>query len=245
MLDNICRRFGHFMTALTLSFILVLSGLLFPLSGQPGFYLAAHAQDKAKAKPVPAGPAAAEGWSSGNDQPFSSNSTVVPEVAGDGAVRVNNLANLEALLNIIANGIEILGIANVGSYFVGAIIAFIRRRMILGTLLVLLCPVSLIGGLAAPGVINWLVASARDANLTESPEAMAVMLIPMVVCAFAFLLAVGFIPAIVAFRAKHEQRWIIFFMTFIAWIVPFGWPALLFWALVEPKKFDSPKQELL
>jgi hypothetical protein len=37
--------------------------------------------------------------------------TVVQGVNTAGTVRVNNLANLEALLNIIANGMEILGIA--------------------------------------------------------------------------------------------------------------------------------------
>ncbi len=37
--------------------------------------------------------------------------TVVQGVNTAGTVRVNNLANIEALLNIIANGMEILGIA--------------------------------------------------------------------------------------------------------------------------------------
>lgn len=40
-----------------------------------------------------------------------SEATAVQGVNTAGTVRVNNLANLEALLNIIANGMEILGIA--------------------------------------------------------------------------------------------------------------------------------------
>src|SRR5262249_4564287 len=43
--------------------------------------------------------------------PQGSDATYITGVNTAGTVRVNNLANLEALLNIIANGMEILGIA--------------------------------------------------------------------------------------------------------------------------------------
>ncbi|MFN8551202.1 MAG: hypothetical protein U0103_06920 [Candidatus Obscuribacterales bacterium] len=43
--------------------------------------------------------------------PQGTDATFVTGVNTAGTVRVNNLANLEALLNIIANGMEILGIA--------------------------------------------------------------------------------------------------------------------------------------
>lgn len=77
---------------------------------------------------------------------------------------MNNLANLEALLNIIANGMEILGVVWGGATM---IMGFMRlgsgadgaiSRIILGA-------VGVSGGLCTPGIINWLVASARDANL--------------------------------------------------------------------------------
>jgi hypothetical protein len=79
-------------------------------------------------------------------------------------VRVNNLANLEALLNIIANGMEILGIAWGGPTM---IMGFMH--MAAGThdamKKVLFGAAGVTGGLATPGCINWLVASARDAAL--------------------------------------------------------------------------------
>lgn len=43
--------------------------------------------------------------------PQGADATVIMGVNTAGTIRVNNLANLEALLNIIANGMEILGIA--------------------------------------------------------------------------------------------------------------------------------------
>jgi len=81
-----------------------------------------------------------------------------------GTVRVNCLANLEALLNIVANGMEILGIAwggptmIMGFMHMAAGTQDAMKRVLFGC-------AGVTGGLATPGVINWLVASARDANL--------------------------------------------------------------------------------
>ncbi|MBX9687924.1 MAG: hypothetical protein K2X27_14555, partial [Candidatus Obscuribacterales bacterium] len=52
-----------------------------------------------------------QGATNGTIGPQGSDATVIQGVNTAGTVRVNNLANLEALLNIIANGMEILGIA--------------------------------------------------------------------------------------------------------------------------------------
>src|SRR5262249_18507948 len=52
-----------------------------------------------------------QGATNGTIGPQQGDATVVQGVNTAGTVRVNNLANLEALLNIIANGMEILGIA--------------------------------------------------------------------------------------------------------------------------------------
>lgn len=85
----------------------------------------------------------------------------------DPTVRVNNLANLEALLNIIANGGEILGILLcVPLFFAGLLMTILMKgRRIFGVMVLLASPAVLIMGLALPGLINWLVASARDAGL--------------------------------------------------------------------------------
>lgn len=81
--------------------------------------------------------------------------------------RVNNLANLEALLNIICNLGEMVGLfigaALVVAGTAGAIIGGKQRWI--GFLIIGVGVVSFVGGLALPGIINWLVASARDAGL--------------------------------------------------------------------------------
>lgn len=99
----------------------------------------------------------------------SGDATVIYGINTAGTVRVNNLANLEALLNIIANAGELIGIALGGFNLVmglrskGLRFPFAmggRGRVLLGVTMIVI-------GLAVPGSINWLVASARDANLFE------------------------------------------------------------------------------
>lgn len=104
------------------------------------------------------------GATNGGIGPVGSDATVIMGVNTSGTVRVNNLANLEALMNIIANGMEILGIAWGGPTIVIGFMCMsagtqdAMRRIIWGMS-------GVTGGLATPAVINWLVASARDANL--------------------------------------------------------------------------------
>jgi hypothetical protein len=93
-------------------------------------------------------------------------STVIPGFNSAGTVRVQNLANLEALTNIIANGVIILGIAwggpaiIMGFYHMSAGTQDGLKRVIWG-----MCSVT--GGMATPGAINWLVASGKDAGLFQ------------------------------------------------------------------------------
>lgn len=95
--------------------------------------------------------------------------TVIMGVNTAGTVRVNNLANLEALLNIIANLAQLSGIFLGGMLFLHGI--FLRGTVaIFGVEVSPIVRIS-IGlaicalGLCTPGLINWFVASARDANL--------------------------------------------------------------------------------
>ncbi|HEY9772904.1 MAG TPA: hypothetical protein V6C81_03740 [Planktothrix sp.] len=105
-----------------------------------------------------------QGVTNGTIGPQGSDATYVTGLNTAGTVRVNNLANLEALLNIMANGMEILGIAWGGPCMImgfmhmatGASDSFGK---------VLKGAAGVVGGMATPGIINWLVASARDANL--------------------------------------------------------------------------------
>lgn len=105
-----------------------------------------------------------QGATNGTIGPQGSDATVIMGVNTAGTVRVNNLANLEALLNIIANGMEILGIAWGGPTMIMGFMCMAAgttgamKRVLFGA-------AGVTGGLATPGVINWLVASSRDANL--------------------------------------------------------------------------------
>lgn len=105
-----------------------------------------------------------QGATHGTIGPQGADATYITGVNTAGTVRVNNLANLEALLNIIANGMEILGIAWGGPTM---ILGFMHmaagsqdamKKVLFGM-------GGVTGGLATPGCINWLVASSRDANL--------------------------------------------------------------------------------
>ncbi len=105
-----------------------------------------------------------QGAANGTIGPQGADATFITGVNTAGTVRVNNLSNLEALLNILANGMEILGIA-----WGGPTLIYGFMKMAAGTkdavkgIIHGCCGVT--GGLATPGLINWLVASARDANL--------------------------------------------------------------------------------
>jgi hypothetical protein len=105
-----------------------------------------------------------QGATNGTIAPQGQDATVIQGVNTAGTVRVNNLANLEALLNIIANGMEILGIAWGGPTMIMGFMHMAAgshdamKKVLFGA-------AGVTGGLATPGCINWLVASARDAAL--------------------------------------------------------------------------------
>lgn len=104
------------------------------------------------------------GATSGTIGPQGTNATYVSGLNTAGTVRVNNLANMEALLNIMSNGTEVLGIAWGGPTLIMAFMELsaggqAAPKKIIGGLS------GIVGALAAPGWDNWLVACARDANL--------------------------------------------------------------------------------
>jgi Ca-activated chloride channel family protein len=105
-----------------------------------------------------------QGATNGTIAPQGADATVIQGVNTSGTVRVNNLANMEAVLNIMVNGMEILGIAWGGSTMVIGI-RRMRRDGQRGLNKVLLGALVVMSGLAAPGAINWLVATARDAGI--------------------------------------------------------------------------------
>jgi hypothetical protein len=112
-----------------------------------------------------------QGAVNGTITPQAGDATIVQGINTAGSVRVNNLANLEALINIIANGLELVlvlwGAATAVSGVLGrstlTLIPGCRTRVgpkvqiVVGLLIACI-------GLSLPGCLNWLLASARDAN---------------------------------------------------------------------------------
>ncbi|HMY52443.1 MAG TPA: hypothetical protein PLI59_19725 [Candidatus Obscuribacter sp.] len=104
--------------------------------------------------------------------------TIVSGVNTAGTVRVNMLANLETLLNIFANGTELIMIAFGVLLIIFAFYQMYRARQVAAsrlrpaTVAILpwrLCTTRLYAGgaviglgLAVPGALNWMVAFARD-----------------------------------------------------------------------------------
>lgn len=96
--------------------------------------------------------------------------TIVQGVNTAGTIRVNNLANLEAICNIFANLLEGFLMASGGVAIIRGI--FLKKASIkLGGIqlnsvsLICLGLVAVLVGLMVPGTINFIIASARDAAL--------------------------------------------------------------------------------
>jgi len=77
-------------------------------------------------------------------------------------VRGCNLANMEALINIVTNGSELLGIVW-GAYLLLQLIRPMTAAQRCKKFAFALIPIA--GGVALPYVVNYLVATARDLNL--------------------------------------------------------------------------------
>lgn len=113
-----------------------------------------------------------QGASNGTISPQGKYATSIMGVNTAGTVRVNNLANLEALLNMICNLVQL------GAMVSGALVILhgivvksavdnflgMRTQFTPGMRLALGATIIFIGCMV-PGLVNWFVASARDANL--------------------------------------------------------------------------------
>jgi len=103
------------------------------------------------------------GTSNATIAPQGIDATAVTGIDTAGSVRVNNLSNMEALLNIVANSLEVVGIA-----WGGPTMIFGFMHMAAGTkdakLRVMKGGAGVVGGLAVPALTNWFVASSADAG---------------------------------------------------------------------------------
>ena len=135
-------------------------------------------------------------------------------------------ANLEALINIIANSFEILAFTAGGEFLWGAIAAVLRKRGSIAKLFFSLTIIYPILGLATPGVINWITVSCGESYLWFVLAAVAAVGILGVL----LLIFWTFLPSFIAFRDSHPKRNWVLLGNFFAWL-PFCWPILIYVAL--------------
>jgi len=110
------------------------------------------------------GPAGADVYATNGTIRPQGDNTVIQGIMTAGTVRVNNLANLEAALNIAANAMEIIWIL-LATYHLFKTIK-IKKPTTSKVMHGLATAASfLVIGLATPGVINYAVAESRDAAL--------------------------------------------------------------------------------
>lgn len=113
-----------------------------------------------------------QGATNGTIGPQGADATIVMGVNSAGTVRVNNLANLEALLNILCSGFEVVALIFGGFMILNAAVLRAPVSGFMGMPITLTAThrvaigIGVItAGLMFPGIVNWFVASARDANL--------------------------------------------------------------------------------
>jgi len=113
-----------------------------------------------------------QGATNGTIGPQGSDATYITGINTAGTVRVNNLANLEALLNIVSTLAEMGGLI----FGFGLLLhGLLQRRVVLylpglnasltNVHRVAYGVAIMIMSSSVPGLVNWFVASARDANL--------------------------------------------------------------------------------
>lgn len=108
-------------------------------------------------------PPSLQGATNGTVGPQGLDATFITGVNTAGTVRVNSLANLESIINLVVLGLEGLSIIyGALSLFQGFFLPNTRssatKKLLLGSALLLI-------GLSIPGAFNYLFGAARDANL--------------------------------------------------------------------------------
>lgn len=102
-----------------------------------------------------------QGATNGTIGPQGDATVIVNGVNTAGTVKVNNLADLEGLANIVVNAIEILGVGwgsvtLLSSFMLGRSAFYERRGKVIFAFIAIFL------GLAIPGWVNWLFAVLRD-----------------------------------------------------------------------------------
>ena len=142
-----------------------------------------------------------------------------------------DLSNIEKMLNICANLDEILGIRYALLLVLGALFLLKLKMWKTAGIYSGGAIACLLFGLATPGVINWLVASAADANVL--PTASIIIAVVMGTLSL-FMLLFGFyllyLPVKIAKQNGKENLGNIIGFSAFSIIIPFLWPFAIYFA---------------
>ncbi len=57
---------------------------------------------------------------------------------------------------------------------------------------------------------------------------------------FAVIIAIGFVPSIIAFARNHTQKWFVMILNIVSGWTVIGWVAALVWAIVGKSASTEP-----
>ncbi|MBK7839879.1 MAG: hypothetical protein IPJ49_19830 [Candidatus Obscuribacter sp.] len=132
---------------------------------------------------------------------------VQAQLEEQGVARVNQMNNLEALLNICANGTEVMGIVVVPELFTAVVIGLLMRRYRFAGWMAAFAVLAPAFGLFNPNLVNMIVSAMRDTS--GSAAAIIIMLLVEVVVlivALVGIIALQFLPTIIAVRQHKPNK---------------------------------------
>jgi hypothetical protein len=155
---------------------------------------------------------------------------------------MDQTANIEALLNIMANGIEIMGVAGGFPALLLCFIPFAAGLRGYTSKIAIASVCMIIIGLAFPGVVNLMVSSSGDSH-TGFGVIIALIISGVVgLGMLAASIGIYFLPTIIAYREGRPQRTAMTICNLLGFI-PLAWLGAYIWACL-PVKTPPPLEKL-
>lgn len=158
---------------------------------------------------------------------------VVP--ASDLLIRANNIANVEALINIFVNSMEIFGIVVGPALLLGAFSALCLQRWASAGKLAIAGIILFISALAAPKITDQILVSLHSTN-TEQLIPLTLLAIILLLLDLGLFIGITFLPTFIAFKKNKSNRITILVLNILLWFLPFGWNIVLFMSFMDDKE---------
>lgn len=148
--------------------------------------------------------------------------------------RYYQMNNLAALLNICANGTEVMGIVVVPELFTAVVVGLLMRRYRFAGWMAAFAVLAPALGLLNPGLVNMIASAMRDTN-GFAAAIIIMMLIEVIVllAAVVGIIALQFLPTIIALRQHKSNKGLVIGLNLGGFILPPPGIAALCFALKE------------